>query len=205
MRECFPAAEKLAVTLRYLASGDSYGPMKYLFRIDKATISKFIPETCTAIYSVLKDYIQVPATEEEWQDIAKKFEERWNFPNCIGALDGKHVIVRHKRKYGSQCFNYKLANSIVLFALVDADCNSIYIDVGTNGRVADSTIFSISELRGALENNAQGIPPPSILPMSNEILPYVIVADEAFPLKNYLKKPYPRRELSQLKKPSTTI
>ncbi|XP_015905945.1 uncharacterized protein [Parasteatoda tepidariorum] len=202
MRDSIPAAERLAVTLRYLASGDSYSSLMFLFRIDKSTLSNFIPETCEAIYAALQDYIQVPSTEEEWIAIAKEFEEKWNFPNCFGSLDGKHVLVRHKRKYGSQLFNYKLSNSIVLFALVDANCNFLYVDVGTNGRVADSTIFSKSTLFSALENRALSVPGPTRLvnQLNDSETPFVMVADEAFPLKSYLMKPYPKRNLTRTKR-----
>jgi len=37
-------------------------------------------------------YKRVPSNEEEWKKIADEFLGRWNYPNCIGALDGKHVV-----------------------------------------------------------------------------------------------------------------
>ena len=39
---------KLAITLRYLATGNSYKSMEYAFRVGNNTISKFIPEVCEA-------------------------------------------------------------------------------------------------------------------------------------------------------------
>ncbi|CAK9289785.1 unnamed protein product, partial [Gordionus sp. m RMFG-2023] len=33
--------------------------------------------------------MKVP-TLEMFEEVAKGFDERWNFPNCIGAIDGKH-------------------------------------------------------------------------------------------------------------------
>lgn len=58
-RKAIPAKERLAVTLRYLATGDSYSSLSYLFRISKQLISRIIPEVCEAIIDVLKKYIQV--------------------------------------------------------------------------------------------------------------------------------------------------
>ena len=55
MRKPLSVAEKLACTLRYLATGDSFASLKYQFRISKSTISLFIPEVCEAIYESLKD------------------------------------------------------------------------------------------------------------------------------------------------------
>ncbi|KAF2890850.1 hypothetical protein ILUMI_15323 [Ignelater luminosus] len=36
----------------------------------------------------------MPSTQEEWQTISDKFQEIWNFPHCIGAIDGKPVVLQ---------------------------------------------------------------------------------------------------------------
>jgi len=40
------------------------------------------------------------------------FNALWNFPNCCGAIDGKHVIIRCPEKSSSEFFNYKKSFSI---------------------------------------------------------------------------------------------
>lgn len=59
MRDALPARLKLQITLRYLASGDSFASLQYLYRVPKCTISKFLPEVCDSIYNVLENYIKV--------------------------------------------------------------------------------------------------------------------------------------------------
>lgn len=60
MRQSIPASERLAVTLRFLATGDSFKSLALLFRIAACTISKIVPEICDAIYTVLwKKYMKV--------------------------------------------------------------------------------------------------------------------------------------------------
>lgn len=60
MRLAISAEIRLAITLRYLSSGDSYRSLMLLFRVPHNTISGIVPETCTAIYSALvNDYLKV--------------------------------------------------------------------------------------------------------------------------------------------------
>ena len=51
-RQSLPAGLKIAITLRYLVTGDSYKSLMYRFRIAFNTISLFIPEVCEAIYQI---------------------------------------------------------------------------------------------------------------------------------------------------------
>lgn len=58
-REALSVQDRLAVTLRYLATGDSFTSLQYLFRISKQAISSIIPEVCQALIQALKEQIKV--------------------------------------------------------------------------------------------------------------------------------------------------
>jgi len=62
MRKCIPVQERLAVTLRYLATGDSFISLSYLFKFSPQTISNCVQEVCAALIEELKDEIKVKKT-----------------------------------------------------------------------------------------------------------------------------------------------
>lgn len=119
---------------------------------------------------------------------------KWNFPHCLGALDGKHVVIQAPVDSGSYYYNYKGTYSIVLLALVDADYKFSYVDVGCNGRVSDGGVFDNCSLREGLENGTIKLPEAEPLPGREVPLPYVFVADDAFAMRTYILKPYPFRD-----------
>nr|XP_022903097.1 protein ALP1-like [Onthophagus taurus] len=199
MRLSISAKDKLLITLRFLATGESYRSLMYSFRVSESTISLFVPKVCRAIYDTLReDYLKVPTVTADWLNIAQDFENRWNIPNTIGALDGKHIVFNAPKSAGSVYFNYKGTHSIVLLALVDANYMFRYIDVGTNGRVSDGGVFANSSLYRALfnANNPLNIPENKSLPGRNLEIPHVVVADAAFPLSTRILKPFPIRNMT---------
>lgn len=127
----------------------------------------------------------MPNSKEEWKEIEKGFNEKWNFPGCIGTIDDKHVAIRAPLFSGSEYFNYKNSFNIILMAAVDANYCFRYIDIGAQGRHSDGGVFDHCSLRHMIEQNKLHIPEN-----------FVFVGYQAFPLKSYLMRPYPRRELN---------
>ena len=198
-RKPLDPALKLAITLRFLATGDSYKSLMYNFRVASNTICNFIKPVCEAIIDeYMEELISCPLTPEDWLKVANGFETRWNLPHCVGAIDGKHVAVTCPPGGGSAYFNYKHFHSIVMLAVVDSDYKFMYVDVGAEGAGSDGGVFLNTELRECLEDGSIGFPPPSPLPGSDgEPVGYFLVGDDAFPLRPWMMKPVPSRNLTR--------
>lgn len=139
---------------------------------------------------------QCPDTPDEWLQVAEEFNKRWQFPNCVGAIDGKHIAIRPPPNSGSRYFNYKRFFSIVLLAVVDANYRFLYVDVGKNGRCSDGGVFADSDLRKALDDGTARLPKDDHFPKDDKSMPFCMVGDDAFPLRKYLMKPFPQRKLT---------
>ncbi|XP_071626679.1 uncharacterized protein [Temnothorax longispinosus] len=184
IRKPIPPAQRLALTLRFLASGDSMTSMHYQYLVGVTTASNIINTTCAVLWKKLQPF---SLKKEQWFAIEKDFKEKWNFPHCIGAIDGKHVC---PNKAGSMYFNYKNSHSLVLLAMCNANYIFTFVDIGAYGRRSDGGIFKDSLLGQKLEGNKMNIPDSTpISDVRATPLPYCIVGDEAFPLKTYLLRP----------------
>lgn len=182
-------------------TGESRASLHFSFRIGKSTVSNILKETCIALGVCLKTFIEIPNTVEKWADVASDFYCRWNMPLCLGSIDGKHISIRQPEHSGSHNINYKGFFSVVLLAVVDANLNFMYIDVGTNGRISDGGVFAKSEFKRMLiDNNYFNMPDSALLPFTNVRLPFVFIADDAFPLSTKLMKPYPQQTLDNTKR-----
>ncbi|XP_045119497.1 protein ANTAGONIST OF LIKE HETEROCHROMATIN PROTEIN 1-like isoform X1 [Portunus trituberculatus] len=140
--------------------------------------------------------MKFPSNEEEWKHIAQDFDTMWDFPNCLGAVDGKHVRIVPPANSGSYFYNYKGSDSLVLMAVVNAKYEFIMCDIGVNGRISDGGVIHETVFYEKLCNDDLHIPTPAVPKNSHTALPFVFVGDEAFALRKDFLKPYPQRELT---------
>ena len=197
-REAISAEERLVVTLRFLATGDAQQSISYSFRIGKTTLSHIISETCDAIYQCLKDtYLSPPTSEDDWLKIAGLFEEKWNMPHVLGAIDGKHMRIECPKLTGSQYFNYKGFFSLVLLAICDANYCFTMFDLGQYGSNNDNGVLLNSEMGQMFQENELKVPKSRPRDGIDGSLPFYLLGDEIFPLKTWLMRPYPGHSLDE--------
>ena len=162
------AEEKLALTLRFLSTGEPFSSLSFQFRISKRAVAYIVKRVCESIVKcLLHTYMSLPGTEDEWLQVAQKFEQRWNYPHVSGAIDGKHVVTQKPKNGGSYYYTYKHTHSIILMAIVGPNYECIYADVGTNGRVNDSGVWNKSLFLKGIEDGRIHLPSEDLLYNSN--------------------------------------
>nr|XP_012222208.1 PREDICTED: uncharacterized protein LOC105672076 [Linepithema humile] len=167
---------RLALILSYLAHGDSAVTTAWHFRVERSTTYSIIPEVCKAIWDILQPlYLRYSNEENEWIKIANDFNSLWNFPNCIGAIDGKHIKIKAPPRSGSTFYNYKGSFSLVLMAICDSHYRFTWVDIGDYGSLNDAGIWSKTEMSIALENNTVALPREVYLPHTNVAVPFALV------------------------------
>ena len=130
-RPGLPAGLRLAITLRFLASCESYHSLAFGFRVSHTTISLLVPKVCRDIIEEYKpEVLAMPTSHEGWSEVASHFSRRWNYQHCLGAIDDKHTRIKKPMKSGSAYYNYNCLFSIILLGVVDADYKFLWVNVG---------------------------------------------------------------------------
>ena len=98
--------ERLALIQRFLATRETFQSLSFQFRISLNAVSYIVKGCCKAIFErMASEFLKVPSTDAEWLKISKKFEEKWNFPYPLGAINGKRVRIQKPKTGGSFYYN----------------------------------------------------------------------------------------------------
>ncbi|XP_054931621.1 uncharacterized protein [Dermacentor andersoni] len=108
IREPLEPGKRLAIALSYLASGQDIKDVGLAYRVGIETARLCIHVACRAIGARFKDHCMKAPSTSEWAQIADGFAAQWQFPNFLGAADGKHVAIVAPQNSGSMYYNYKV-------------------------------------------------------------------------------------------------
>lgn len=77
-------------------------------------ISNIVEEAREALWKILlkKPLVMPGPNEEIWKASEKVFREKWNFPQCVTAIDRKHVRIEAPAHGDSEFLSYKTYHSV---------------------------------------------------------------------------------------------
>ena len=168
----FAAKIRLAIFLRFAATGSPASILAELFKLGVSTVHKIIEEVGIAIVDSLPPPFFPPTNT-----LVERFNHlRPNaFPGVIGAVDGSHIRIDTPCHNPADYYCYKKFKSIILLAIAGPDCECLWFNVGFPGKAGDARVFRESGLQDfvcSLNGNKH------------------LIGDGAFPLSLGLMKPY---------------
>jgi hypothetical protein len=83
----------------FLAMGDSFQTTAFCYRLGYSTVQSTVLETCDYIIKELKTGVMCVSSKGDREQISFDFRNIWNYPNCLGVLDGKHVTINAKYNF----------------------------------------------------------------------------------------------------------
>ncbi|XP_066968101.1 uncharacterized protein [Macrobrachium rosenbergii] len=135
--------------------------------------------------------MHVPSTQKQWKEAARGFEQRWNFPHTLGAIDGNHIRFQNPPFGGTHY--YKKFYFIILLGTVDAEYKFLFVDEDAIGSESDGGPFAKTQLCKMLDRHEANLPGPERLPNKSEDKPlvdYFFFGDDTSTLKKCMMKSY---------------
>ena len=149
-----------------------------MFKLGRSTVYGIINEICEELWNALSDYVKPPTSVDDFKRLPADFNELWDMPHCLGALDGKHVGIRKPASSGSLWYHYKGFFSMVFLSICDAPYCFRYVDVREYCSNNDSEVLKNSRMGRTFGANKMNIPSPSKIPESHNLeLPYFLLGD----------------------------
>lgn len=139
--------------------------------------------------------LQTPSTEKEWLQVAAGFENRLQYPACLGSIDGKHIRIKKPPNSGTMFYNYKHYFSIAMMAVVDSNYEFLYVSSGCEGSTADGGHWQNTDFKASIDDGSHNLPGFKTLEGVGNI-PYHFTADDAFQMTPRLMKPYSVTDMS---------
>lgn len=170
---------KVAITLRYLATGKMQQCSGDDFGICQPTVSRVITQTIEALADpeILCQYIDFPTTIHEVHTKKTEFMENFRFPGVVGAIDGTHIRIVAPTINEHLYVNRKRYHSINVQVVSDANYKILNVVARWPGSVHDAKVLDQSGLKTLFEEH--------YVPAGCYLL-----GDSGYPCKEWLLTPY---------------
>lgn len=115
----------------------------------------------------------------------------------MGSVDCKHIIIEKPKENESLFCNYKGTYSVLLFAIVNANYEFIYVHQGFNGNMSNGEILKRTKFFEKLIDSDLELPASYVLPDTNISVPYVFLSDDTFSFDSDIIKPFPENNITK--------
>lgn len=183
-REGVDIESKILCTLRFYATGSYQRCVGQDFGIGLAqtTVHRCIQAVTRAIVNLSDNYVQMPNTPEERNNIKLEFMNQWGFPGAIGAIDGFHVAILKPSQDEQNYRNRKGYHSLNVQLICDPQLRIRSIWPNFGGSTHDSYIWRVSRAQNFMLH----------LNAANENS--WLIGDSGYPLQRYLLTPFRETE-----------
>ncbi|KAK0146967.1 putative nuclease HARBI1 [Merluccius polli] len=171
MRAPIETIKRVALTLYYLSDEGRLRKTANAFGVSQQAVSVVVRQTCKAIAIHLgPEYIKMPFTEPEAEDLDLGFHRAHGMPQCLGAVDGTHIEIKQPSTNSMDYINRKGKHSLNVQAVCDYKFKFMDVVMKWPGSVHDAQKKQIVD--------------------DEEAIPIFLLGDPAYPLMPYLMKEY---------------
>ena len=188
LRSPIPVDQRIATTVWRLGTNVEYRTISHLFGIGLSTVCCIVHQVCNAIVRILGPrYIRMPQGENIVV-VVDGFLQRWQFPQCGGAIGGTHIPIIAPKDHPLDYWNRKQFHSIVMQAVVDQQYRFMDIYIGWPGSTHDARVLANSDV---FEKGEAGtLFPNKQRRICGKDVPLLLLGDPAYSLLPWMMKPY---------------
>ena len=175
--------ERVGLVLWRLATGNSYRSCGLQFGLGKSASKGICSEFEQAMFNLKDRFIKFPVTIQEIRNKMDDFEESYQIPQIMGAINGCHIEINAPPDNREDYFNRKQHYSVNLQGTVDWNLKFMHATVGYPGSIHDAWVLRLSGLYELAENE-QILSGPTRNINGTEIWP-LLAGDSAYPLRTH--------------------
>ncbi|CAI5995209.1 unnamed protein product [Closterium sp. NIES-64] len=164
------------VAIKYLASGMTFRDLSAVFGLSKTLCHTLVDALLMHFPTAFKQqWVHFP-TRDDLDEMAEEFRAIKGVPAVVGAIDGTHIHMKGMEGHRQEYYTRKSCYAVQL--QITCDARGIIWDylVGYPGSAHDQRVFMKRALHERLHND--------------DIAPYQIVGDAAYPLRDFCLTPY---------------